>query len=288
MGFGQHQSFYLRPQWLYKGMREIYDNPRFFYEDDHFEKLGVGKNMAKSVRYWMTATKILDEVKKTKIEHYLTDKGSIVLKKDPHLQKNFTKGLLHYLLVTDINVATTWYWFFNVYNEEVFDKASLSKELENWVEEKFKRKVSINSQRRDIDCLIATYLPKNFKDATPEDVIRSPFEELGLLAQTIKTNYTKMTISNFSLNLIYTVLLIYMEKHDKNELSINELVYSPELLGRVFQFSQSEIVEIVENLVKEGFPVVFTRTNRLDIVRIQNKYTSIDFINKSFAEEVLI
>ena len=43
MAFGQHQTFYLRQQWLSKGIRELIENSRFFYEADHFEKLGVGK-----------------------------------------------------------------------------------------------------------------------------------------------------------------------------------------------------------------------------------------------------
>ncbi|MFB1081897.1 DUF4007 family protein [Jeotgalibacillus sp. JSM ZJ347] len=285
MGFGQHQSFYLRPQWLFKGLREIQDNPRFFYQDDHFEKLGVGKNMAKAVRYWMNATKVLEEIKKDKIEHHLTKIGEIILDKDPHLQKLYTKGLLHYLLVTDKNVATTWYWFYNIYSEDVFDKNNVLNGLEDWVEENIERKVSKNSLKRDVDCLISTYLPKSFKNATPEDVIRSPFEELGLLTQTIKTNYTKMKLTDYNDDLVFTVLLLYMDKHSKSEISVTELVRAPELLGRTFNLSQSDIVGTIENLVKKEYPIIFTRTNRLDIIRIEDDIDILKYINKSLDKE---
>ncbi|WP_198508020.1 DUF4007 family protein, partial [Bacillus sp. FJAT-42315] len=229
MGFGQHQSFYLRPQWLHKGMYEVNLNPRFFYEDDHFERLGIGKNMAKSVRHWMIATNVVKDVRGAKTEQYLTEMGKIVERYDPFLQKTFTKGLLHYFLVTDEDIATTWYWFFNSYKEDVFDKTSVLEALENWVKTNIKRSVSTNSLRRDIDCLFQTYTIKRFENATPEDVIRSPFEELGLLTQTIRSSYTKMPLVDCNhFELFFVTLLAYMHKHNVFEVDINDLTNAPE------------------------------------------------------------
>ncbi|MCI2254778.1 DUF4007 family protein [Domibacillus sp. PGB-M46] len=285
MGFAQHQSFYLRPQWLNKGMDEIQKDSRFFYQEDHFERLGIGKNMAKSVRYWMNATKVMKDVKTTTTEQHLTHFGSLVHTYDPYLQKTFTVGLLHYFLTTDESIATTWYWFFNIFKEDVFDRQTVMLALEKWVGETQEKAVSTNSLKRDIDCLFLTYLNKNFENATPEDVIRSPFEELGLLMQTIRTSYTKMPLVDAThYDLLYAALLIYAQKHHTNELSISDLVNEPELWGKIFNLNRSTIVEAIEEMQKR-YPIVFTRTNRLDIVRLKNVIEPLDFIEQYYKKE---
>jgi hypothetical protein len=290
MGFGQHQSFYLRPQWLHKGMLEIKNDSRFFYEEDHFERLGIGKNMAKSVRHWMIATNVVKEIKGVKTEHCLTSFGELVERYDPYLQKNFTKGMLHYFLTTNEKVATSWYWFFNYYKENVFDKNTLLTSLDSWVKGNLDKSVSITSLRRDIDCIFQTYTLKKFLNATPEDVIRSPFEELGLLTQTIRNSYTKMPIININgdnKELFFSTLLVYMNKHDVYELDINELTNSKELWGKVFNLPRSIIVETLEEM-KKTYPIVFTRTNRLDTVRINEKLDPYVFIEKFYNKEVIL
>lgn len=286
MGFGQHQSFYLRPQWLHKGMFEVKQNPRFFYEDDHFERLGIGKNMAKSVRHWMNATNVMIDVKSIQTEQHLTEFGLIVEQYDPHLQKNFTVGLLHYFLTTNEKIATAWYWFFNYFKEDVFDRNSVLEALEAWVKTTQDKTVSINSLKRDIDCLFLTYLIKNFENATPEDVIKSPFEELGLIVQTLRTSYTKMPIvESKNYNLLFASLLLYVQKHNINEISVDDLVNAPELWGKVFNLNRSTIVEAIEEMQKQ-FPIIFTRTNRLDIVRIKEPIDPMAYIKVFYEKEV--
>ena len=113
MAFGQHQTFYLRQQWLTKGLIETRNDSRFFYNPEHFEILGVGKNMAKSIRYWLTATELVKEERSTQTEIVLSDLGKIVFEKDLYVKDSYTLGLLHYLLCTEKSIATTWYWFFN-------------------------------------------------------------------------------------------------------------------------------------------------------------------------------
>jgi len=289
MGFGQHQSFYLRPQWLHKGIHEVNLNPRFFYEDDHFERLGVGKNMAKSIRHWIVATNVVKDVRGAKIEHHLTEVGKLVRRYDPFIQKTFTKGLLHYYLTTNKDMATSWYWFFNYYKEDVFDKVTALESLEKWTSTNIDKPVSVNSLRRDIDCLFQTYTVKDFEKATPEDVIRSPFEELGLLSQTIRNSYTKMPLidqNNNNKSLLFTTLLVYMSKYNVYEIDINDLTNAPELWGKVFNLRRSTVVELLEEMEKD-YPIIFTRTNRLDVIRLKEKMSIYEHIEKFYEEEVL-
>ena len=50
--FKGHESFILREGWLNKGLFEIEKNAKVFSENYGADELGVGPNMAKSIRYW--------------------------------------------------------------------------------------------------------------------------------------------------------------------------------------------------------------------------------------------
>ena len=288
MAFGQHQTFYLRQQWLTKGLIETRNDSRFFYNPEHFEILGVGKNMAKSIRYWLTATELVKEERSTQTEIVLSDLGKIVFEKDLYVKDSYTLGLLHYLLCTEKSIATTWYWFFNVFNERAFTKETLNEQLNKWVANNFEKKISPNSLKKDIDCLLALYTEKEYVNQTPEDIIRSPFESLGLVKKTTdaETIYMKKAIQSERLTaILYSSLVKYFEKHDVKEISLNDLVNGEELWGKVFTLNRDQIIEQLD-MIKKKYPVTFTRTNHLDIIRIEN-ITWIEEIGKIYETEVL-
>lgn len=269
MAFGQHQTFYLRQQWLNKGLKEIKDKPRFFYEDNHFEVLGVGKNMAKSIRYWLSATKLTKEVRTTQVEVVPTDLAEVITMYDPYIKHQFSLSLLHYLLVTERNEATTWYWFFNIFNERVFTKVMLIEQLTKWVAESFQKQVSISTLKKDIDCLVQLYSAKDYNNHTPEDVIRSPFESLGLIQMTTGQNYMKSQPTyKPSTSILFITLIKYFKKHNVNEISLSELVNGEELWGRVYNLNRDTILTYIDE-IQEKYPVKFTRTSRLDVIRIE-------------------
>ncbi|KSU48830.1 MULTISPECIES: DUF4007 family protein [Exiguobacterium] len=288
MGFGQHQSFYLRPQWLYKGLTEIKSDARFFYNDTHFEQLGLGKNMAKSAKYWLFSTGLMEEKRQSgKTEHHLTSLGELVDKYDKYIQHPVTKSILHYILASDPKIATSWYWFFNVFKESIFDKAILIETLEIWIGHTLEKSVSSNSLKRDIDCLIQMYGPNNLS-STPEDVIKSPFEELGLVSNTVKGTYKKTPLDTvFKFEVLFITFLIYIERNELTEVSLDELIDGENLWGRIFNLSRSEIVNCLEEMQKR-YPIIFTRTNRLDVVRITDTTNYLDYMERFFENEVVL
>lgn len=60
--FGRHETFTIRYGWLKRGFDEAIVDPRLFYKPDAHHRLGVGKNMAKSMRFWLSATRLMGEV----------------------------------------------------------------------------------------------------------------------------------------------------------------------------------------------------------------------------------
>ncbi|MER2000765.1 MAG: DUF4007 family protein [Lysinibacillus sp.] len=285
MAFGQHQTFYLRQHWINKGLREVQRNNKFFYSPDHFEKLGVGKNMAKSIRYWLIAMGLIREERRTKTVP--TQLADIVMEYDPYIKNVQTLNLLHYILVTDDDVATTWYWFFNVFNERVFNKGVLVEQLSKWAPENYPRSVSETTIKRDVDCLIQLYTLKEYKNQTPEDVIKSPFEAIGLIQETSGQNYLK-TSMNFKGNtgVLYVTLLLYFEKYSVTEISLSELLNGEELWGRVFNLSRDSIIDYIDE-IQQKYPIKFTRTNRLDVIRLEENIKWLEALQEVYENEVL-
>lgn len=60
--FGRHETFTIRYGWLKRGFDHALCDPALFYADDAHHRLGVGKNMAKSIRFWLSATRLMTEV----------------------------------------------------------------------------------------------------------------------------------------------------------------------------------------------------------------------------------
>jgi hypothetical protein len=53
MRFGGHETFAIREGWLHKGLRLLADEPHLLADDHAADWLGVGRNMAKSIRHWL-------------------------------------------------------------------------------------------------------------------------------------------------------------------------------------------------------------------------------------------
>ena len=60
MKFRGHETFFIRKGWLYKGMSNIVKEPEVFQGavGNPMDVLGIGANMVKALRYWLTATKL--------------------------------------------------------------------------------------------------------------------------------------------------------------------------------------------------------------------------------------
>ena len=58
--FSGHESFTLRYGWLTKAVRAISDDPNIFAQEDALVRLGVGKNMVRSIRHWAIVCGIIE------------------------------------------------------------------------------------------------------------------------------------------------------------------------------------------------------------------------------------
>ncbi len=137
--FSGHQSFPFRNTWPTKGVVECAGDPMIFSRDDAMVTLGGGKNMVESIRHWCLATRMIQQdpnvnggrgrrFSPTPIGDKLfhADGGW-----DPYLEDTGTLWLIHWLLATNREKATTWYYAFNALNRPDFDRKTLEDAIDH-------------------------------------------------------------------------------------------------------------------------------------------------------------
>ncbi|MCA0984297.1 DUF4007 family protein [Halobacillus yeomjeoni] len=288
MAFGQHQSFYLRDRWINRIFKNIPSDDRFFYRKDAFEKVGLGKNMVKSLRFWALATNLVEEKTKEdrKKGHFITEFADFINEYDPYIQFTDTLALLHYYVVSRVEPATTWYWFFNLYNETFTTKEKVLEDLKDWVLLEKEIKVSENSLKRDVDCLIKFYTAgQDTQD--PEEVNQSPLHSLGLLE--VKQNKVKKMYKeskDVGYSALMYVLLNYANENGTNDLLVDEILNNGGLWGRTFNMSRSSVIDGLNHLTEHPkYPITFIRTNNLDTVRLP-KLSPLEFLRFEYKRKV--
>jgi hypothetical protein len=184
MRFGGHETFAVRPGWLSRGLRLVDDDPGSRFDDlDVADALGVGRNMARSIRHWLQVTGVVRRGSRDEAPG-ITPLGRLILDRDPFLQLTGTWWALHVMLVTRSQTAVAWRWFFNEFTRERFDRLTCIDELTRALERTGERLPSANTLSREVGCLLNSYaLPLPAEPGDPEDATDCPFRRLGLVVE---------------------------------------------------------------------------------------------------------
>ncbi|KKM20053.1 hypothetical protein LCGC14_1649430 [marine sediment metagenome] len=197
MRFGGHETFAVREGWLHKGLRMLVEEPQQLGHEDVADYLGVGRNMAKSIRHWLLATGLAERSpgsltgKSAPLQ--ATPLGEIVRKCDPYFLEIGTWWALHVNLVNTAEHAEAWAWFFNSFNLERFERPMCLESLCRHIRLSKRRMPSTRTLERDIACLLSSYarvIPAS--DTDPEEARDCPFRELGLLSYFKTSGYYQL------------------------------------------------------------------------------------------------
>lgn len=298
MKFANHQTFYIRDGWLFKGMRAIQASvdegelPTIFLDDDAPEKLGIGRNMVDALRFWMQATGLTQEHNEVRFVQRLTPFGELVWRHDPYMENEATLWLLHYHLVSNVDLATSWYWFFNHYSPVSFTEQEAIDNLEKWVlSTEPERKIALSSLKKDINCLVRTYLADD-KKRSPEDTKQSPLIDLGILARGVENRnkivWQRANVAQLKPLIVLYVLLERQEKsvRESNQVGLRDVLYEPMNVGRVFNLTTAGITEIINRLRRDYmYDIDFVRTAQLDQITLPIDVDAFTVLNRYFEEE---
>lgn len=174
---GRHGSFQLRYGWITKGIQAI-QTKKFqkisdvFTSDDATVNLGVGKNMVAAIRYWLIATKVMDN-------DSITQFGEFLNKKDAYLEDDASLWLLHLTLAQNKKLATSIYWLFNHFHQNEFSAEEAGSAFLSYAREN-NWKGSEKTLRMDIQVILRMYAPHKSAKTQIEDMLESPFIFVGL------------------------------------------------------------------------------------------------------------
>ena len=175
-----HERFTVREGWLQKGIRAVQSDPFVFAEHAGADALGVGTNMAKSIRYWLKAFQLTTELSRKGV--VLTDFGNLLFQKDPYLELPATLWLLHSMLVRNRELATSWYLFFNCMQVNQMEREDAEEALLYEMERYTQGQVfSSKTVKDDCNAILHMYVGSKEREYDPEDATRSPFADLGLM-----------------------------------------------------------------------------------------------------------
>lgn len=276
-----HETFSIRKGWIHKGVKNILVYPRLFTDKNinPCDILGIGTNMVKSLRYWMTAVGIMEEVSEgnQKVQK-LTRLGEIIDEYDKYYEEDGTNWLLHYMLAKNEEFATAWYWFFNIFKINSFDKQLFVRELSEFLHTEYDYDGSEKMLGDEFDCIIKTYCSKG-KDVSPEDINECPLTDLHLIEVSDNKDYKKHTPDRDAIHPLIILAVIseqaYISK--KKEVLITDLLNKECNVGRIFNLDRATCFYYLEQLQKGSY-LEIVRTAGLDVIQLKQQYDFYDII----------
>lgn len=273
--FKGHESFILREGWLNKGLAAVAAEPKVFSENYGADTLGVGPNMAKSIRYWLRCAGLTEDIPKVGVK--LTQVGQIILAKDPYIEDMFTLWLIHCEIVKNIKQATAWNLFFNQFAYEEFEKEQLYDEMKTMVLELPDiGEPAASSVIADCDAILHMYNPREGKENNPEEKNVSPFGKLGLLRK-INGIYERRQPDLKRLpEEIFWYLLVESIDGQKS-INLEELLENKNGPGKLLQMKRTAMLEFLERLERQD-KIIFNRTAGLNMIYLKECPQGIDII----------
>jgi len=259
--FSGHQTFVFRHGWLEKGVRGVAECPTIFSEEDALVRLGVGKNMVESIRHWCQVTQLvaLDidanetngrRLKVTEIASRLLLDGGW----DPFLEDDASLWLIHWLLVSNPHVGTTWQLLFSTFQRPDFTKRELIDVFASFGE-KESLKVTDTVLARDVDCLVRTYaVGANGKaQSNAEETFDCPLLQLNLIQPSPDGEMYRFAIGpkpSLPAAIFAFALYQYFDRAraGRNTMGVQECLYGPGSPGQAFKLDENSLIEYVEDL----------------------------------------
>ncbi len=263
--FSGHGTFVMRHGWLYKACHSVskyMDTPESlkpsaldpFASEDAIVDFGVGKNMVQAIRYWSIATGVLRRAERGQVE--LTDFGKRLFISEPPLDRFMERVGTIWLLHAEVACNpqnTTIYELFNSYSANRFSHL----EVENWMQEYAEThgaNVSSNTLRRDIDCVLRSYLSPDTAEGYMLEGRDCPFVELGLIKKYASKDDTFVLEQGEKPSLpdqvfLYVLLNFIAKRENMNStLSLGEIMNAPRSPGRIFLLDELSCVRRLEHV----------------------------------------
>lgn len=267
--FSGHESFPCRYAWLPKAFRAIGDDPDVFSnEEDAMVRLGVGKNMVRSIRFWMQVTGIASARARGGFER--SDFGRALLKRgglDPYLEDRRTLWLIHWQIATQVSEPLfAWDCLLNRWVSSSFSRTEVLDAFQVQ-SAKLGRKLSPVTLAQHFDVFLHTYVPtQGKKTEVQEDTLDCPLVELELIGRagerSLEKSEGREPVYAFNRDrkddvtgrLFAFCLQEFWRKCREHEstLQLSDIVNSRYSPGRIFLLSEWDVRDRLERLEEDS------------------------------------
>lgn len=254
---GAHETFPFRTGWLKKGYDAVRQDGFAFGRDDAVVRLGVGKNMVRSIRFWCLATQIVEAAHSSGSKSlHTTQIGDKLLADDgwdPYLEDPASLWLIHWLLVTNPLRASAWWYIFAVYPDDEFTKPRIVDFLHAVVERQ-QQTISAVSIARDVDCFLRTYTPSvHLAGSLPEATFDCPLAELELIRPANMEGVYRFRNGwkeGLPPQVVGYALLQFFRAYalHRRSLNLRECLYTPGSPGQVFRLDEDSLLANLNKL----------------------------------------
>ncbi len=269
LSFSGHETFHCRSLWLKKGY-DLVSSGHEFAEPEIVVELGVGKNMARSIEYWIRAFGIKEEDRLSKV--LIGSRG-----KDPYLENMATLWLLHHRLITN-QVASIYSLVFNEFRRE---KTEFTRDqLLMFIRRKCEQSgVPFNREtvERDIGVFLKTYLSQGGSRSNLEDDVLGLFVDLELVeeletADDIRVKRYRIVSSDRpSLPAEIVLSCILMNESYGDSVSFYELLNGFNSVGSIFALSADGLMSKIELLTGKLRSLTYKEDAGVRLVQFKSK-----------------
>lgn len=258
--FSGHESFPARYPWLPKAYKAILHNPEIFADDNNaMVTLGVGKNMVKSIRFWVQAFGVARAAHNTpglaitEFGHQLFGEHG----NDPFLEDIQTLWLLHWKL-SSIKEDPLFAWYFLLFRwpEPQFYRSEILNQFTK-ESEQMDRPLADFTKDQHFDIFLHSYLPVRSKKTNEvvEDSLDCPLNELEfiipagerLMGETNRREPVYEFNSENSRTISHDLFVYCLYDYWRNfhalemTLSFRDISSTPFSVGQVFKLSEPEL-----------------------------------------------
>ena len=274
--FSGHESFSCKSLWLKKGYDFAKARNRFA-DDDAVVKLGVGKNMVSSIRYWLRAFGLTENDEVQPLADFIFDDNQGV---DPFMEETATLWLLHYSLVKKGTASIYRLGFMEFQREKKeFDKAAFHAFLKKKCSVPEQKNVyNENTVKKDINVFLQNYVQAD--DTKPSDDTTPLLQDLGLIFSTANDSYA---FSETRPDMVPTAVMLYALK----DYAGNETTLSFDVLKEVsliFGLSASAMHEVLTKMANEYSKfVAYTDNSGIKNVQFLKPFNVAEILRSNYA-----
>ena len=282
--FSGHETFPLRHLWLRKAYDAVVECGRaaprsLFSEQDAIVTFGVGKNMVSSIRHWALACGIIREgeglFEPTELADFLFDDEN---GRDPYMESPATSWLIHWMVAGRWERTSTWYYAFNYFTMQTFDRDALMAPILALSKERGWPRTSAATIRRDVECFVRSYVPRT-DGKFSEDAMEPVLGELGLIQLISSRSFEFRRGPKPSLpdGVFLFAMNDYWESLSKaqNTLAVESLAYEPGSPGRVFKLDEASLIERLAR-IEESSGGRFIWTDTAGVRNVARRTDTID------------